>query len=161
MTMGSVGRLVANLALSTLHLISLPDITHRTKRLEILQHRLAALRPGHDVVDMQRHAGILARPRAAHPAEAIVADQHGGAQAPVDRPFAAARAGVTLSVFADRERASAPAAGDEAGEGAQALVPGAEPLLVGRERETRAVGRGHLPPGRLASERAPDEAEVL
>jgi hypothetical protein len=64
--------------------VSLADVARRAQRLEIGQHRLSALRPGHDVIDVKRHAGIFRRAGAAHPAEAVVADQHGGSQTEAD-----------------------------------------------------------------------------
>ena len=138
-------------------MVALADITPRTQRLEIPQHRLPTLRPRHDVIDMQGHGGILRRAGAAHAAEAVVADQHGGAQAPADL---AARLG--LRSGARRERIAVVSFAREYLEGAERLVLGPEAPLVGGAGELReAAALGELAADRLAAELAPDVGQVL
>src|SRR5476649_1742800 len=107
--------------------IAFADIADGAQGLKVGQHGLAALRPRYDVIDMEGHGGILRRAGAAHAAEAIVADQDRGAQAPVD---VARRAGRCPG--APGKSIAAAAFADEGFEGAQRAVPGAEAPLDSR-----------------------------
>lgn len=106
---------------------------------------------------MQGHGGILSRAGAAHAAEAVVADQHGGPQAPADLA-----AGAGLRAGASRKSFAAAALAREGFEGGERLVPGPEAALVGGAREFgEAAALGELAADRLAAEFAPDVGEVL
>ena len=138
-------------------LIALTDIANCAQRLEVREHGLPTLRPRHDMIDVQGHGGVFRRAGAAHAAEATIADQDRGAQAPADlargagrwlRPLGKIDATATLV--------------HESLEGTQRAVPGAEAALVGGAGEPgEAAALGELAPGRLAAELAPHIGEVL
>jgi len=103
---------------------------------------------------MQGDACVLGRARPAHAADAVVADQHGRAQAPGDR----SAGGVASASVAQRgPLCRRLAAIDVVVEGEQRLVPRSEAPVVGRRRVERPCGlpcqvRAHGLPAELAPE---------
>lgn len=110
---------------------------------------------------MQGHGGILGRAGAAHAAKAIVADQDGRPQAPVDCPVRPASDG-DAALVPPWHVVDVASPIDEGREGTKRLVPAPEAFLVGRMGEARdAFALVQCATGRLAAELPPDIGEIL
>ena len=108
------------------------------------------------MIDVQSDGRVFRRTGAAHAAEAVVADQDGGAQAPVQTLRRAGRNNSAARSLGTRVDALG-----EIREGQQRLVPGTEALLIRAQGVTRqamtlveVAGRG------LSSKCSPDVGDI-